>query len=54
VCVALASLIAAAAILAAGRHPRPLFDFTLRVLRLHGRVNCYLYFMSPQYPGVRL
>lgn len=54
VCLALASVAAGAAIAATGRHPRALFDFTLRVLRLHARVNCYVYFMTPQYPGFAL
>jgi len=54
VCVSLATLAAAVAILVTGRHPRPLFEFTLRVLRLHARVNAYVYFMTPQYPGFAL
>jgi hypothetical protein len=49
-CVLVALVPAAAAIVATGRYPRPLFAFAVRVLRMHVNVNAYVFCLVGRYP----
>jgi hypothetical protein len=55
VAVVLASIAAWFAVLFTGRHPRPLFRFTVGVMRWHNRVVSYAFVLATDtYPPFRL
>lgn len=55
VAMVLGAIVAWIAILATGRYPCPLFDFTVGVMRWHNRVVSYAFAMATnEYPPFRL
>jgi hypothetical protein len=47
----LLQLVALVSIVLTGTLPRPAFDMTVRILRFHGRVIAYAFFLTERYPG---
>ncbi len=55
IAVVVGAIVAWIAILVTGRYPRPLFDFTVGVMRWHNRVVSYAFALATdQYPPFRL
>ena len=55
VCVVIAAIAAWFTIVVSGRYPKPLFDFTVGVMRWHNRVVCYAFALTTdRYPPFRL